>query len=162
MPLSDRCVAISTRSSVREMIAPGLYAILFPLMVTEGQRITCLHFAFRMLIRRLGLQLLFHFAFDNENRAALCGARLDSRSLGTTGSDLRVVGKLPFQQKTSIHTCPSVGHLCASLRKGAIAARARRHADPCAGPRLGRGQWAAGGFRLLPRPAAGVAAGVRP
>jgi inorganic pyrophosphatase len=33
MPLSDRCVAISTRSSVREMIAPGLYAILFPLMV---------------------------------------------------------------------------------------------------------------------------------
>merc|ERR1719335_468595 len=33
MPNSDRCVAISTRSSVREMIAPGLYAILFPLMV---------------------------------------------------------------------------------------------------------------------------------
>merc|ERR1719281_1779917 len=33
LPNSDRCVAISTRSSVREMIAPGLYAILFPLMV---------------------------------------------------------------------------------------------------------------------------------
>merc|ERR1719169_273157 len=33
MPDSDRCVAISTRSSVREMIAPGIYAILFPLMV---------------------------------------------------------------------------------------------------------------------------------
>merc|ERR1719313_1973713 len=26
LPDSDRCVAISTRSSVREMIAPGLYA----------------------------------------------------------------------------------------------------------------------------------------
>jgi inorganic pyrophosphatase len=40
MPDSDRCVAISTRSSVREMIAPGLYAILFPLMVgfTVGPR----------------------------------------------------------------------------------------------------------------------------
>jgi len=40
MPNSDRCVAISTRSSVREMIAPGLYAILFPLMVgfTVGPR----------------------------------------------------------------------------------------------------------------------------
>merc|ERR1719359_2788868 len=33
LPDSDRCVAISTRSSVREMIAPGLYAILIPLMV---------------------------------------------------------------------------------------------------------------------------------
>jgi len=40
MPDSDRCVAISTRSSVREMIAPGLYAILIPLMVgfTVGPR----------------------------------------------------------------------------------------------------------------------------
>merc|ERR1719321_1784767 len=40
MPDSDRCVAISTRSSVREMIAPGLYAILIPLMVgfTIGPR----------------------------------------------------------------------------------------------------------------------------
>merc|ERR1719395_203796 len=40
LPNSDRCVAISTRSSVREMIAPGLYAILFPLMVgfTVGPR----------------------------------------------------------------------------------------------------------------------------
>merc|ERR1719321_1954956 len=39
-PDSDRCVAISTRSSVREMIAPGLYAILIPLMVgfTVGPR----------------------------------------------------------------------------------------------------------------------------
>jgi inorganic pyrophosphatase len=39
-PDSDRCVAISTRSSVREMIAPGLYAILIPLMVgfTIGPR----------------------------------------------------------------------------------------------------------------------------
>merc|ERR1711990_626223 len=33
LPDSDRCVAISTESSVREMIAPGLYAILIPLMV---------------------------------------------------------------------------------------------------------------------------------
>merc|ERR1719426_687678 len=33
LPDSDRCVAISTRSSVREMVAPGLYAILIPLMV---------------------------------------------------------------------------------------------------------------------------------
>merc|ERR1719487_827785 len=33
MPESDRCVEISTRSSVREMIAPGLYAILAPLFV---------------------------------------------------------------------------------------------------------------------------------
>merc|ERR1719399_1643020 len=32
-PESDRCVAISTRSSVREMIAPGGYAILAPLFV---------------------------------------------------------------------------------------------------------------------------------
>merc|ERR1719271_1985045 len=40
LPNSDRCVAISTRSSVREMIAPGLYAILIPLMVgfTVGPR----------------------------------------------------------------------------------------------------------------------------
>lgn len=33
LPDSDRCVAISTRSSVREMIAPGCYAILAPLFV---------------------------------------------------------------------------------------------------------------------------------
>merc|ERR1719387_1172416 len=33
LPNSDRCVEISTLSSVREMIAPGLYAILIPLMV---------------------------------------------------------------------------------------------------------------------------------
>jgi len=32
IPDSDRCVAISTRSSVREMIAPGTYAILAPLI----------------------------------------------------------------------------------------------------------------------------------
>ncbi|KAL1514635.1 hypothetical protein AB1Y20_003728 [Prymnesium parvum] len=32
VPDSDRCVAISTRSSVREMIAPGTYAILAPLI----------------------------------------------------------------------------------------------------------------------------------
>merc|ERR1719359_636153 len=40
LPDSDRCVAISTRSSVWEMIAPGLYAILIPLMVgfTVGPR----------------------------------------------------------------------------------------------------------------------------
>mmetsp|Transcript_15857 Transcript_15857/g.46952 ORF Transcript_15857/g.46952 Transcript_15857/m.46952 type:complete len:905 (-) Transcript_15857:337-3051(-) len=31
-PDSDKCVAISTRSSVREMIAPGAYAVLAPLM----------------------------------------------------------------------------------------------------------------------------------
>jgi len=33
VPDSDRCVQISTRSSVREMIAPGLYAIVTPLLV---------------------------------------------------------------------------------------------------------------------------------
>merc|ERR1712100_675464 len=33
IPDSDRCVAISTRSSVKEMIAPGAYAILAPLFV---------------------------------------------------------------------------------------------------------------------------------
>merc|ERR1719393_935099 len=40
LPDSDRCVAISTRSSVREMVAPGLYAILIPLIVgfTVGPR----------------------------------------------------------------------------------------------------------------------------
>merc|ERR1712157_561510 len=32
-PDSDRCVAILTRSSVKEMIAPGSYAILAPLLV---------------------------------------------------------------------------------------------------------------------------------
>merc|ERR1711939_1002791 len=32
-PESDKCVAISTRSSVKEMIAPGAYAILAPLFV---------------------------------------------------------------------------------------------------------------------------------
>merc|ERR1712232_1461528 len=32
-PDSDRCVAISTRSSVKEMIAPGVYAVLTPLVV---------------------------------------------------------------------------------------------------------------------------------
>lgn len=31
-PDSDRCVMISTRSSVKEMIAPGLYAVLTPLV----------------------------------------------------------------------------------------------------------------------------------
>merc|ERR1719482_2299986 len=40
LPDSDRCVAISTRSSVREMVAPGLYAILIPLSIgfTIGPR----------------------------------------------------------------------------------------------------------------------------
>merc|ERR1719298_45757 len=32
MPDSDKCVLISTRSSVREMIAPGTYAVLSPLI----------------------------------------------------------------------------------------------------------------------------------
>merc|ERR1712176_465006 len=32
-PDSDRCVAISTASSVREMLAPGAYAVLGPLIV---------------------------------------------------------------------------------------------------------------------------------
>jgi len=32
VPDSDRCVTISTRSSVREMIAPGTYAVLAPLI----------------------------------------------------------------------------------------------------------------------------------
>jgi len=32
-PDSDRCVMISTRSSVKEMIAPGVYAVLTPLVV---------------------------------------------------------------------------------------------------------------------------------
>jgi len=32
-PDSDKCVAISTRSSVQEMIAPGAYAILAPLLI---------------------------------------------------------------------------------------------------------------------------------
>merc|ERR1719327_2357254 len=40
LPNSDRCVAISTRSSVVEMIAPGSYAVLAPLFVgfTVGPR----------------------------------------------------------------------------------------------------------------------------
>mmetsp|Transcript_124651 Transcript_124651/g.248800 ORF Transcript_124651/g.248800 Transcript_124651/m.248800 type:complete len:840 (+) Transcript_124651:66-2585(+) len=33
IPLSDKCVLISTRSSVKEMIAPGSYAILAPLFI---------------------------------------------------------------------------------------------------------------------------------
>merc|ERR1712063_22553 len=39
-PNSDRCVQISTRSSVKEMIAPGVYAILAPIFVafTVGPR----------------------------------------------------------------------------------------------------------------------------
>merc|ERR1712061_75064 len=39
-PDSDKCVKISTRSSVKEMIAPGLYAILAPIFVafTMGPR----------------------------------------------------------------------------------------------------------------------------
>jgi inorganic pyrophosphatase len=39
-PNSDKCVKISTKSSIREMIAPGLYALLIPLMVgfTVGPR----------------------------------------------------------------------------------------------------------------------------
>merc|ERR1712166_395829 len=32
MPDSDKCVLISTRSSIREMIAPGTYAVLAPLI----------------------------------------------------------------------------------------------------------------------------------
>jgi len=32
-PDSDRCVLISTRSSVKEMLAPGLYAVMTPLIV---------------------------------------------------------------------------------------------------------------------------------
>merc|ERR1712066_569467 len=32
-PDSDKCVTISTRSSVKEMIAPGLYAVLAPIFV---------------------------------------------------------------------------------------------------------------------------------
>merc|ERR1719387_1875560 len=39
-PDSDRCVAISTRSSVKEMIAPGAYAVLAPIFIgfTIGPR----------------------------------------------------------------------------------------------------------------------------
>merc|ERR1711939_1204254 len=39
-PDSDKCVEIPTRSSVREMVAPGLYAILIPLIIgfTIGPR----------------------------------------------------------------------------------------------------------------------------
>merc|ERR1712050_578954 len=39
-PDSDKCVKISTRSSVKEMIAPGLYAVLAPIFVafTVGPR----------------------------------------------------------------------------------------------------------------------------
>merc|ERR1739844_62205 len=33
MPDSDRCVAISTASSVKEMLAPGAYAVLAPIFV---------------------------------------------------------------------------------------------------------------------------------
>ena len=33
IPDSNKCVEISTRSSVREMIAPGTYAVLAPLFV---------------------------------------------------------------------------------------------------------------------------------
>merc|ERR1719174_3263212 len=32
-PDSDKCVAISTKSSVKEMIAPGAYAVLAPLFI---------------------------------------------------------------------------------------------------------------------------------
>lgn len=32
-PDSDRCVRISTRSSIKEMIAPGMYAVLMPLII---------------------------------------------------------------------------------------------------------------------------------
>merc|ERR1712048_599011 len=32
-PDSDRCVAISTQSSIKEMLAPGLYAVLTPLII---------------------------------------------------------------------------------------------------------------------------------
>mmetsp|Transcript_39203 Transcript_39203/g.88115 ORF Transcript_39203/g.88115 Transcript_39203/m.88115 type:complete len:833 (+) Transcript_39203:96-2594(+) len=35
-PDSDRCVMISTKSSVKEMIAPGVYAVLTPLIVGLG------------------------------------------------------------------------------------------------------------------------------
>mmetsp|Transcript_83775 Transcript_83775/g.234740 ORF Transcript_83775/g.234740 Transcript_83775/m.234740 type:complete len:794 (-) Transcript_83775:755-3136(-) len=40
VPDSDRCVQISTRSSVKEMIAPGVYAIFAPLLIgfTLGPR----------------------------------------------------------------------------------------------------------------------------
>merc|ERR1712125_233885 len=33
LPDSDKCVKISTRSSVTEMIAPGAYAMLFPIFI---------------------------------------------------------------------------------------------------------------------------------
>merc|ERR1712110_211395 len=40
-PDSDRCVMISTRSSVKEMVAPGCYSILVPLMgVLAGALVT--------------------------------------------------------------------------------------------------------------------------
>lgn len=42
LPDSDRCVAISTRSSLREMIAPGAYAILTPLTVAFSAGPRCL------------------------------------------------------------------------------------------------------------------------
>merc|ERR1711939_508991 len=35
-PDSDQCILISTRSSVKEMIAPGVYAVLTPLVVGFG------------------------------------------------------------------------------------------------------------------------------
>jgi len=42
MPDSDRCVAISTRSSVREMLAPGAYAVLTPLCIVFSAGPRCL------------------------------------------------------------------------------------------------------------------------
>merc|ERR1712157_352191 len=41
-PDSDKCVKISTRSSVKEMIAPGLYAVLAPITIAFTVGPACL------------------------------------------------------------------------------------------------------------------------
>jgi len=72
-PDSDKCVAISTRSSVREMVAPGLYAILAPLFVgfTVGPR--CL---LGMLVGSIGSGCMVAIMMSNAGGAWDNGKKL--------------------------------------------------------------------------------------
>ena len=73
MPESNKCVEISTRSSVREMIAPGLYAIIAPLFVGMLVGARCL---MGMLVGAIGSGCMVAIMMSNAGGAWDNGKKL--------------------------------------------------------------------------------------